>query len=162
MYPHANEYRPERWLDPAYPTFKEPLTEFPSLRNDRTFGYGNRGCPGSDLTHHELTTLLGAVLWAFNVSRFEGRQGYENPLPWYETAPWVITMSKQFPCNIEVRSESRRRWILEHCPRTDDYIKSDEKDVKDRWDVVRGGDLFEWEGLASRAENAAKLYPVHV
>ena len=40
LYPEAVEFRPERWLDPAWPTYKEPLTEHPVLRGDIAFGYG--------------------------------------------------------------------------------------------------------------------------
>lgn len=40
LYPDAHEFHPERWLDPSWPTFKEPLTEHPVLRGDIAFGYG--------------------------------------------------------------------------------------------------------------------------
>ena len=30
-YPQGNEFKPQRFLDPKYPTYKEPLTEFPNL-----------------------------------------------------------------------------------------------------------------------------------
>jgi cytochrome P450 len=31
MYPEPEEFKPERWLDPQYPTYKEPLTAYPTL-----------------------------------------------------------------------------------------------------------------------------------
>ena len=40
LYPDAAEFRPERWLEPSWPTFREPLTEYPTLRGDTAFGYG--------------------------------------------------------------------------------------------------------------------------
>ncbi|KAK3616861.1 hypothetical protein LTR56_025676 [Elasticomyces elasticus] len=40
MFPEADEWRPERWLDPSWPTYKEPLSEFPTIRGDPGFGYG--------------------------------------------------------------------------------------------------------------------------
>jgi hypothetical protein len=40
MYPDAAEFHPERWLEPSWPTYKEPLTEYPVLRADTAFGYG--------------------------------------------------------------------------------------------------------------------------
>ena len=40
LYPDGAEFRPERWLDPSWPTYKEPLTEYPTLRGDIAFGYG--------------------------------------------------------------------------------------------------------------------------
>ena len=47
-YPDQKIFNPARWVDPSYPTYKEPLTEFPNLRGDTSFGYGNRACPGVD------------------------------------------------------------------------------------------------------------------
>ena len=40
VYPDAAEFHPERWLEPSWPTYKEPLTEHPVLRSDGAFGYG--------------------------------------------------------------------------------------------------------------------------
>lgn len=40
LYPDPVEYHPERWLEPDWPTYKEPLTEYPSVRGDAAFGYG--------------------------------------------------------------------------------------------------------------------------
>jgi cytochrome P450 len=31
MYPDPEEFKPERWLDPQYPTYKGPLTAYPTL-----------------------------------------------------------------------------------------------------------------------------------
>ncbi|RMX80617.1 hypothetical protein D0867_16369, partial [Hortaea werneckii] len=79
MYPKPNQFVPERWLDPSYPTYKEPLTEFPNLRGDISFGYGNRSCPGVDLTYFELCTLFGALAWSFDIKAKEG-----TTPPYYE------------------------------------------------------------------------------
>ena len=100
MFPEGTEFRPERWIDPSWPTYKEPLTEYPTLRGDTGFGYGPRGCPGIELILIELYTLIGSLAWAFDIKRKEGREGYENPVPWYETNQYVITMAKPFACDI--------------------------------------------------------------
>jgi hypothetical protein len=152
---------PERWLESSYPTYKEPLTEFPNLNGDRSFGYGNRSCPGVDLTQCELLGLIGHLMWAFEITRPEGKDGCANPVPWYETAPWVITMSKPFPANIRVRSEAKRKYILEECPEGGNLILDHEKQRTSRWDVVRGPgeDLFRWEGLTDQADgHAGRVY----
>ncbi|KAK4501592.1 hypothetical protein PRZ48_007401 [Zasmidium cellare] len=160
VYPSGSEFNPERFLDPAYPTYKEPLTEFPNLVGDRSFGYGNRSCPGVDLTYCELTTLVGSMLWAFNIQRAEGSRGQSAPLPWYETAPWVITMSKPFKCDVKVRSEERRRYILDECPEGGNLIRETQAECKNRWDVCRkpGEELFAWDGLTEQASGEWKAY----
>ena len=45
LYPDPTEFHPERWLDPSWPTYKEPLTEYPILRGDIAFGYGEHEGP---------------------------------------------------------------------------------------------------------------------
>lgn len=156
-YPRGNEFLPERWLDPSYPTYKEPLTDFPNLNGDRAFGYGSRACPGVDLTQTELFTLIGHLIWAFEIKRPEG---LSPVIPWYETAPWVITMPKPFKADIRVRSEAKRKYILEQCPEGGNLIRESEKERKSKWDVVRkpGEDLFSWEGLTDQASGLWREY----
>jgi len=160
LYPKGEEFIPDRWLDPSYPTFKTPLTEFPNLRGDTAFGYGSRSCPGVDLTFCELSTLIGSLLWAFTINRPEGVAGKAAPIPWYETAPWVITMSKPFKCDIQVRSEEKRRIIMETFPDGGELIRDNEEERKTRWDVARkeGEEVYEWEGLTTPAEPVWKTY----
>jgi len=160
LYPRGEEFIPDRWLDASWPTFKEPLSEFPNFRGDTAFGYGNRSCPGVDLTSNELLTLIGSLLWAFEIKRPEGRNGLDNPLPWYETAPWVITMSKPFKCDIKVRSEHKRQQILNDFPAGDNLIKDNQSQCKNRWDVARqpGETLFAWGGLTEQAPQTWRTY----
>jgi hypothetical protein len=127
IYPDPVEFRPERWLEPGWPTYKEPLTEYPQLRGDTAFGYGIRTCPGTDLVTSELYTLIGSLTWAFNISRPEGLKGYENPIPWYEMNPYSITMPRHFPVVVKVRSEEKAKFIRMGCP--DDMSPL----VKERW-----------------------------
>lgn len=157
MYPQGHEFIPERWLDSSYPTYQEPLSEFPNLRGDKAFGYGNRSCPGVDLTSNELHTLIGSLLWAFDIKRPEGKSA---PIPWYETAPWVITMSKPFKCDVKIRSEKKAAWIREAAPDGGNLIKDHVEDCKTRWDVARkpGEELFAWDGLTEQADHAYKTY----
>ncbi|EGP87952.1 unnamed protein product [Zymoseptoria tritici ST99CH_1A5] len=153
-YPEGNEWRPERWLEPSWPTYKEPLTEYPTLRGDPGFGYGTRSCPGTDLVMTELYTLIASLVWAFDIKRKEGRAGYDNPVPWYETNPFVITMAKPFPCNITVRSEEKRRFIQNGCPDGGFLVRNPKEEDLNRWDVFRGdGKPFEWAGLTAPLSN---------
>ncbi|KAF2716666.1 putative P450 monooxygenase [Polychaeton citri CBS 116435] len=164
LYPDGNEFRPERWLESSWPTFKAPLTEYPSLRGDPGFGYGNRSCPGIELVLTELHTLIGALVWAFDISRVEGRVGHDNPVPWYETNPFVITMAKPFPCNITVRSEEKRRYIEGGCAEGGLLVKETGSETN-RWDVSRAvGAPFVWSGLTvPMAEGKPpRAYAAHV
>jgi hypothetical protein len=154
-------------VDPAYPTYKEPLTEFPNLRGDTSFGYGNRACPGVDFTQTELLTLIGALLWSFAIKRREGAEGNDNPIPWYETNPYVITMSKPFSCDITVRSAEKRNYIMNECPDAGYVVKKNERGRETQWDVVRPEDEqvhYSWEGLTARFEKPAIMptYPAGV
>lgn len=123
------------------------------------FGYGNRACPGVDLTSMELCTLFGALAWAFDIKAPEG----QKTLPWYEVNPYVITMPKPFPVDIKVRSEEKRRYILKESPDAGYYLK-DEKET--RWDLVheKDGKPWTWEGLAEPWVEPAvpKVYPAGV
>ena len=42
LYPSPEEYKPERWLEPTFPTYKEPLHTYPNLHNYSNFGFGRR------------------------------------------------------------------------------------------------------------------------
>jgi cytochrome P450 len=50
LYPDLETFIPERWLEPSYPTYKEPLTTYPNLQNYSGFGFGRRICPGQNIS----------------------------------------------------------------------------------------------------------------
>ena len=104
QFPNGHNFVPERWLDPSYPTYKEPLTEFPHIRGDIAFGYGSRACPGVELTYLELFTLFGALAWSFDISP-------KGEVPRYEVNPYVITMASPFPIDIKARTPDKDKWI---------------------------------------------------
>ncbi|KAH8591152.1 cytochrome P450 [Bisporella sp. PMI_857] len=57
LYPDGPVYNPHRWPNPAYPTYKAPLTEYPNLMNFPSFGYGRRACPGHNFTRRMLAVM---------------------------------------------------------------------------------------------------------
>jgi hypothetical protein len=69
MYPDPELFNPMRWLDPKYPTFKEPLTQFPSIINMSQFGYGRRTCQGQTVTESDLVAGIGSIAWLFNIQK---------------------------------------------------------------------------------------------
>ena len=90
----------------------------------------------------------------FTISRKEGANGAQHPVPWYETNPYVITMSAPFPCDIKVRSEEKRRRILSDpvAQEAGYTIKDDVTEKTDRWDIIRPEnekEHYSWEGLTT-------------
>ncbi|KAI6894767.1 hypothetical protein KC334_g11953 [Hortaea werneckii] len=142
MYPESDEWRPERWLDPSWPTYKEPLSEY---------------------------TTIGSIAWGFNIKRKEGRAGYNHPVPWYQTNPYVITIASQFPCDVTPRSSEKAKYITNYCEDPSLLVKSTGQRSEGslaKWDVYRpdedSGLTFDWEGLTQPAPNHDKgprVYP---
>lgn len=68
MYPDADAWNPTRWLDPAFPTYKEPLDQFPTITGFSQFGYGKRTCQGQKLTEADLFVGIGSIAWLFTIN----------------------------------------------------------------------------------------------
>lgn len=69
-YPDPENYHPERWLEPGWPTYMAPLTRYPNLREGygmHTFGWGRRTCLGQTLADDELFVAAAAVCWGFDL-----------------------------------------------------------------------------------------------
>ncbi len=79
LYPDPESFRPERWLEPKYPTYQEPLSTYPNLKRFAAFGHGRRICPGLEVTEKALFLEASSLLWACNVKKEEGAS-----LPWYD------------------------------------------------------------------------------
>lgn len=69
MFPDPDAFNPCRWIDPSFPTYKEPLTQFPSIINMSQFGYGRRVCQGMTVTEADLIAGIGSIAWLFNISK---------------------------------------------------------------------------------------------
>ena len=111
LYPDAETFNPGRWVEPGYPTYREPLTTYPTFQGMATFGHGRRACPGTNLAERSLCLLLARIAWAFNVKKpIDSSTGkpmdvvieWENQL---NPAP------KPFPCEFEPRSEDKTAFI---------------------------------------------------
>merc|ERR1711981_1291438 len=58
-------FRPERWLEAGWPTYQEPLTQYPTIKGMTSFGWGRRQCLGMTLTQDETILALGALAASF-------------------------------------------------------------------------------------------------
>lgn len=69
MFPDPETFNPLRWIKPEYPTYQEPLTQFPTIINSTQFGYGRRTCQGQSVTDEDLLIGIGSIAWMFNISQ---------------------------------------------------------------------------------------------
>ncbi|KAK8231635.1 cytochrome P450 [Phyllosticta capitalensis] len=69
LFPDPEAFNPLRWLEPEYPTYREPLTEFPNITNITQFGYGRRLCQGQAVADEDLLIGIGALAWLFDVKK---------------------------------------------------------------------------------------------
>ncbi|KAJ4325590.1 hypothetical protein N0V94_000545 [Neodidymelliopsis sp. IMI 364377] len=78
IYPDPETFNPLRWLKPEYPTYQEPLTQFPTIINSSQFGYGRRVCQGQAVADEDLLIGIGSIAWLFNISK---RSQEKPPVP---------------------------------------------------------------------------------
>jgi hypothetical protein len=69
IYPDPETFNPLRWLQPEYPTYQEPLTQFPTIINSSQFGYGRRTCQGQTVADEDLLIGIGSIAWMFNIEK---------------------------------------------------------------------------------------------
>ncbi|KAG8164033.1 hypothetical protein KVR01_005951 [Diaporthe batatas] len=117
-YPDPENFRPDRWLDPSFPTYQEPLTKYPNFRDSKfgahSFGWGRRKCLGMDIVDIELFVTGASVLWAFNLEQKTcPMTGEKVPIDDQATNSHVILEPSPFEAKITVRNEQRRQAITE-------------------------------------------------
>ena len=101
-YPDQQLFNPARWLDPSYPTYREPLTVYPNCQNFTPFGYGRRACPGWDFAERALVIMVAQLAWAFNVKRPRDEKG-EEITPVLEFEPEPNPRCLPFRCDVTLR-----------------------------------------------------------
>jgi hypothetical protein len=113
LYPDGETFNPDRWLDPKFPTYKEPLTIYPNLTNFSAFGFGRRICPGIALAERSLNIFAARLAWACHISKKRGVDGEEIEVPSYDYRAGFSTQPNNFPFDLRVRGEGRRRVVRE-------------------------------------------------
>ena len=107
VYPDAESFNPDRWLNSKYPTFQTPLTKYPNLKRFVSFGFGRRICPGLDSAERSLFIETSMLMWACNVEKKLDANGKVIPVPWYDTKPGNNTGPNPFHFNLKPRSRKR-------------------------------------------------------
>ncbi|KAK5032812.1 hypothetical protein LTS07_004222 [Exophiala sideris] len=111
LYPDADSFKPERWLEPKYPTYQEPLTMYPNLKRFAGFGHGRRICPGLEVTEKSLFLQMSNLYWACNITRAKDENGREVDIPWYDYTGVAISTPHPFRFAVEEREEGRLKMM---------------------------------------------------
>lgn len=107
MYPDQQHFNPARWLEPSYPTYKEPLTVYPNLQNFTSFGYGRRACPGFDFAERALVIMVAQIAWGFDISIPIDPKTNEPCVLKLEYEPLPNPKPLPFPCQLTPRSQTK-------------------------------------------------------
>ncbi|KAL7627220.1 hypothetical protein AAE478_003996 [Parahypoxylon ruwenzoriense] len=107
-YPDAETFNPGRWLEPKYPTYKEPLTVYPNLNGFSQFGFGRRTCQGVPIVDQDLFLTMGGMAWAFNLRKKRRGDGSEVPVHWNDYTPLLIAKPTPFEFDAVTRSEEKK------------------------------------------------------
>ncbi|ETS76797.1 hypothetical protein PFICI_12184 [Pestalotiopsis fici W106-1] len=113
MYPNAEMFNPARWLEPAYPTFKEPLTQYPCLNGFSQFGFGRRTCQGVPIVEQDLFLAMGGIAWAFDIIKKRRVDGSEIGVHWDDFSPLLIAKPAPFEFDAVPRSDAVERELLQ-------------------------------------------------
>ncbi len=113
LYPDADSFRPERWLEPNYPTYQEPLTKYPNLKRFAIFGHGRRICPGSEVAEKSLFLQVSTLYWACNIRREKDANNKEIEIPWYDYTGGSISTPRKFRFGVEERADGRLKMLEE-------------------------------------------------
>lgn len=106
LYPDPENFKPDRWLSPSYPTYREPLDKFPNLQNFSAFGFGRRICPGMNIAEKSLHLLVARMAWATNISKKPGVE-----VPWYDYTAGFNVQPKRFAFDLVARSDERKAFV---------------------------------------------------
>ncbi|CZS95870.1 related to cytochrome p450 [Rhynchosporium agropyri] len=97
IYPDPESFLPNRWLSPSFPTtYREPLSQFPTLKAHSQFGFGRRACTGVDIVEQELFLAMGGLAWAFDVQKKTDKEGKEIEVPLAKYTSLLIAKPEKF------------------------------------------------------------------
>lgn len=108
IHPSPRTFNPGRYLSPSFPTYREPLTPYPSILKNTTFSWGRRVCQGAAFTKQELIAACGFQAWTFDLSCKEGEEGEvegEMAQPGRREESLVIVKPRSFGLVCQIRGE---------------------------------------------------------
>jgi len=113
-YPDPWNFHPERFLEPGWPTYREPLTQYPTIKGMSPFGWGPRTCIGVGLTEDEAFLSCGGISWGFDIGfKLDEKTGEKIDVPTDKSNSLLIIKPDKFEIAISPRSEKRRMEIEE-------------------------------------------------
>ena len=134
-YPDPDNFHPERWLEPSWPTYLEPLTQYPNIKGMSSFGWGQRACLGQTLTQDEMLVACGAVCWGFNLTFKHDAMGKKIHIPLDKSNSLLIVKPDPYEMAFEPRSVERKQEII------DKWLVADAKDCHDRALFIQGAEI---------------------
>lgn len=112
-YPDPESFRPERWLEPEWPTYQAPLSVYPTVKGMTSFGWGQRQCLGQTLTQDEMLVACGAVCWAFDLAhQIDPVTGKTVKIDTKKSNSLLIVKPDPFEMSITVRNEKKREAVI--------------------------------------------------
>lgn len=111
LYPEPDVYNPGRWLDPAFPTYKEPLTVYPNLQNFTAFGHGRRICQGINIAESSANLQVVLLAWGSDIGRARDADGNEIVPPFYDYEIGFNVAPKPFRFTLTPRSPEQAALI---------------------------------------------------
>ncbi|KAF2242368.1 cytochrome P450 [Trematosphaeria pertusa] len=141
-YPDPETFRPERWLEPGWPTYQEPLTKYPTVKGMTSFGFGQRQCLGQSITQDELVVACGGLMWAFNLRpKVNPVTGQDIEVPLDKSNSLLIVKPDPFLMAFEPRSATRRAEVVEQ------WKEAETADAEERAAFLREAEAKEVVGL---------------
>nr|POE75593.1 cytochrome p450 monooxygenase psod [Quercus suber] len=119
-YPDPENFRPERYLEPNWPTFQAPLTQYPTIMGMSSFGWGQRQCLGMSITRDETFVACGGLLWGFNMGQKKDANGRLIPADINKSNSLLIVKPDPFEMAFEPRSAERKAEIQRLWKETDE------------------------------------------
>jgi len=144
-YPDPENYHPERFLEPSWPTYQVPLSIYPNIKGLSSFGWGQRQCLGQNITQDELLVACGALLWGFNMGKkIDQETGFEIEIPHDESTSLFITKPEPFQMAFMPRSEKKKAAI------TGQWKMAKGKDETERAKFLKSSRLVKYFDLGNQ------------